>query len=337
MALPALFLVISISLPQSAATQPPSPSAAAPRTSAQAPVPGQGSNNRNAAAREEPIEKAAKNVAVALASSDDPQLRTASCTLLEVTSAAPAAAPACDAATTDKSAAAQAEIATLAENARAGQPEAIERLRELASGLQKTDPSNAIDALAALPGQEGLDDLRALMKSSEPTVRGKAAAALSEKSPEEARKLVEQALKREAPSDLGFEAALGLAEAGQPEDVKRVSDWLPQLRGRNQFKAAGALAATGDVAGTKVLVDIAQKGDDDLLRLEAARALVKSRPDVAAEAVEAALANPNVWVRGEAASLASQLGPAWDARIRSLLDDESSWVRLQAARGVLRR
>ena len=75
-----------------------------------------------------------------------------------------------------------------------------------------------------------------------------------------------------------------------------------------------------------------------MLQLEAAAALAQVRPEIAAEVVERALASPNVWVRGQAASVAARLGYGWSERVRGILEqDSSSWVRLQAATGVLRR
>jgi hypothetical protein len=322
-------VLAAILVPSSAQSQSPTP--AQPSSAGKAnSAPQQGQQ------KQPPIEKTAKDIATALTASDDAQVRVASCDLLEEGARTDTVDKRCTAAGR-KGEPTKSSVASLREQAKAGDADAIAELKRMSDELAKSNPTLAVEALAALPGEDGVDNLRELMASAEPEVRRSAAGALSVKKPEEGKKLIEQATKREAPSDVGFEAALGLAQNGDRDEIKRVSGWLPQLHGRDQFKAAGALASTGEIEGTNTLVTIAQKGDDDMLRLEAARALVKSRPDIASEAVEKGLASRNVWIRAEAASLASSLGPEWEERVRLLLADESSWVRLQAARGVLQR
>ena len=286
--------------------------------------------------------KAAK-VAKALASSDDPQLKQASCELLGNNKKNPSLQDLADdtvqicATDSGVDSSVRARILALTSEVQVGKAAALDELRRLGESLMKSNPTLAVDAVASLPGTDGTDELSELLGSNLPEVRERAANALSAKSPEEARKLVERASKGQTPADVGFQAALGLARTGDRDEVKRVSGWLPQLQGQAQLQAADALAQAGMGEGATVLAKIAQQASDDMLQIQAARALVDLRPDITAQVVERGLVSPNVWIRAEAAALAPRLGPAWSERVQELLSDSSSWVRLQAAAGVLGR
>lgn len=278
------------------------------------------------------VEDLARKAAADLVRAADPELQAAACDMLgEENGNVCADAPLADARRRRR------EVAALKEKVLAGDPEALDRLRTAADELMKTDPLLAVESIEALPGDEAAERLQTLMTYTVPEVRRAAAALLPAKAPDAARTLVSRAITGAAPADVGFQAAVGLAKAGDRSQLTQVTAWLPNLHGRDRFQAAAALSANQNSDGTSALVEIARSGDDETLRLEAAEALAESRPEVTAQAVERALASDNVWIRARGAALAAQLGPEWSDRVRRLLADRSPWVRLQAARGVLAR
>jgi hypothetical protein len=229
-----------------------------------------------------------------------------------------------------------ASVDALAARVAAGDANAAAELRALSASIKDKDPAAAIEGIRALPGNDGADTLQEMTASDKPEIRQLAADALAEKDPAAARELVKQAMAGQGRKDVAFQAALGLAAGGDSELMTQVAGWLPTLQGRDRFKAAEALARQGVTEAVHVLSEIARNGDDELLRLNAAAALVDLDRAAAEAAVARALESDNIWVRGEAASLAPRLGDEWLDRVQALLDDPSEWVRLRAAAAVVK-
>jgi hypothetical protein len=229
-----------------------------------------------------------------------------------------------------------ARVNDLAAKSAAGDAQAADELKRFTQELKDKDPAAAIEAVRSFAGTEGAEVLRELTASKQPEVRQMAAAALADKDPDQARELVKQAMTGKGPSDAGFQAAVGLAAAGDAEYLSRVSQWLPTLQGRDRFKAATALSKQQSADGIDALTQIARSGDDEMLRLEAAASLVEINPAAAAEAVSRGLQSENMWVRAEAASIAPRLGDEWIDRVKALLTDPNEYVRLRAAAAVLK-
>ena len=229
-----------------------------------------------------------------------------------------------------------ARVNDLAKKSAAGDTQAADELKRFTQELKDKDPAAAIEAAKSFPGTEGAELLRDLTSSQQPDVRQMAAAALADKDPDQARELIKQAMSGKGGADVGFQAAVSLAAGGDSENLARVSHWLPTLQGRDRFKAATALSKQQSADGVEALTQIARSGEDEMLRLEAAAALVDSHPAVAAEAVSRGLQSENMWVRGEAASIAPRLGDEWIDRVKALLNDPNEWVRLRAAAAVLK-
>lgn len=322
-----LFVLIWLS---AVAQQPPSSSSATPASSA---TPQSAAESKAAKPQRAVIRAEAEKTVSGFADAKDPALQAAVCEA--DSSLIPGAT--CERArkAMDPSAVAKARISELATKSDGGDADAAEELRRFTEELKTKDPAAAIEGVRAMDGRDGSEMLRELTTSQKPEIRELAAGALAEKDPDQARELVKQALAGKGQWDVAFQAAVGLAAAGDAEQVTRVSEWLPTLRGRAQFTAASALMKSGSVDGVTTLAQIARSADDEMLRLHAAAALIGVDSVAAGDAVSHALDSENLWVRGEAAALAARLGDEWLDRVKSLLSDSNEWVRLRAATALL--
>jgi HEAT repeat protein len=288
---------------------------------------------KTAARRRAAIRQEAEDVVWKFADAKDPEVRATVCesgiTVIDT--------DACERAikAVNPSAVHLKRITDLAARVATGDNDATDALRGLTEELKDKDPAAAIAGARAMQGPDGAGLLRDLTASPKPEIRELAAAALAEKDPDHARQLVKEALGGRGPADVAFQAAIGLAASGDAEQVARVSEWLPNLQGRDRMKAATALVKSGSLDGVPALAQLARHADDEMLRLHAASALIGLDEAAAGDAVARALESENLWVRGEAASLAPRLGEDWLERVKPLLNDPSEWVRLRAAKALL--
>lgn len=276
----------------------------------------------------EPIAKAVLGD-VASKAGPDPLLRFEALATLARIGDSGARAQIESAATTDPS-----SVGAAVSGAALGDARSMASLRRLAASNEVADKSAIVRALADSKDPSAAAILLPLLKDPSPVTRAAAATALGELRASSATAGLRDAL-RDPVSVVRSSAAVALHLLGDTGGDDLLSGMLngdvPELR------LMAAAAFRDDPRGTWVEAIRPLLNDPDgLNRFKAAELLAKLEPDAARAAVHSGFASANPNVREEAARVLAGDLPDDVATLRVLLRDGSAWVRLHAARGVLK-
>jgi hypothetical protein len=100
-------------------------------------------------------------------------------------------------------------------------------------------------------------------------------------------------------------------------------------------EAALALISLNDPRGPSLLAEVSQ-GDHEMLRIDAAEAMLATRREAAERVILDGLASGNPWVRGRAIRAVETVKMPQPASLRRAMLDANSWVAASAIRAVLR-
>lgn len=129
-------------------------------------------------------------------------------------------------------------------------------------------------------------------------------------------------------------ALSAVARAGDREALAELEHLLPELRGADLLAAGIALAAQKRPRGLEAIRHVFD-GDDELLQLEAAAALVRLDDPAGRARLEAELGNANVWMRLRALEKFRETALPVNAQVWRQMNDDMAWVRVRAAQVAL--
>jgi hypothetical protein len=213
------------------------------------------------------------------------------------------------------------------------------QVAELTADFTPDDWGSVVEAAADFPPAVAVRLLRQALAGGSDGVRFSAIEELRKLHDPAAIALLKQWSERQGVP--GQFVALGaVAESGDADALAAVKTLLPELFGRDLLAAGVALSQSGDKRGREILSQLLA-ADEELLRLDAAAALIRFGVPAGNEYLLGGLGETNPWLRLRTLELWRALavdevtsGPpppqAW-----RLLNDAMPWIRVRAAQLVL--
>lgn len=210
---------------------------------------------------------------------------------------------------------------------------ASRRLSTLVSQFTGDDWSSVVDAAGAFPLELRVQLLAQAIAAGTEGVQFSAIDRLARVDHESALPILRRWAARDAGP--GRVIALGaVARAGDHEALAEIDRLLPDLRGSDLLAGGIALATHKRPQGLKAIRDVLV-GENELLHLEAAAALVRLGDPLGRTTLEAELGNPNVWIRLRALEKVREAAIPVSAQVWRQMTDEMPWVRVRAAQAAL--
>ena len=210
---------------------------------------------------------------------------------------------------------------------------ASRRLQGLVSQFTADDWNSVVDGVDAFPPDVAVRLLEQAIAAGGEGVQFSAIDRLSRIDHDSALPVLRRWSGREgAPGRLVALAAV--ARRGDTEALAEIDRLLPDLRGADLLAAGIALSARKDPRGLEAIRHVLG-GDDELLQLEAAAALVRLDDPSGRTRLEAELGNANVWIRLRALEKIRETEMPVSAEVWRQMNDDMPWVRVRAAQVAL--
>ncbi|MBI4476394.1 MAG: HEAT repeat domain-containing protein, partial [Acidobacteria bacterium] len=218
--------------------------------------------------------------------------------------------------------------------ARLGERDAVDRLVTIGESPDIPDRTPVVEALEAAGARSAQAWILQRLRETNPLTRAAAARALGTlKAFESIARL------REMLSDsvflVRFSAAISLKRLGDSSADPLLADWLQSDLPDVRLMAAEAYTESMTREWVTALKPVLQT-PNELQRVKAAALLRRQDERASRSIVFDAVRSPNPAVRNEASRYLEALTPYDLGLLRSLLDDDSEWVRLHAAGALIK-
>ncbi len=234
--------------------------------------------------------------------------------------------------TLDEDAPASARLRAIARDLPRQHDAASRRLSSLVSQFTGDDWSAVVDASDAFPPDVAVRLLGQAIAAGGEGVQYAAIDRLSRLDHASALPILRRWAERQAPGRLIALAAV--ARTGDQQALAEIERLLPDLRGADLLAGGIALALNKRPGGLEAIRHLLV-GDDELLQLEAAAALVRLDDPAGRTRLEAELANANVWIRLRTLEKIRETALPVSAQVWRQMNDDMPWVRVRAAQVAL--